>query len=53
MMEDKIKHVIERIIIKQYPVITGVESVEDAFSNFGKAHSFFLGWKYNVNLHTS
>lgn len=53
MMEDKIKHVIERIIMKQYPVITGVESVEDVFSNLGKTHSSFLGWKYKVYLHTS
>ena len=49
-MEDKIKHVIERIIMKQYPVITGVESVKDAFSNLGKAHPSFLGWKYNTFL---
>lgn len=52
-MEDKIKYVIERIIMKQYPVITGVESVNDVFSNLGKAHSSFLGWKYKVYLHTS
>jgi hypothetical protein len=52
-MEDKIKYVIERIIMKQYPVITGVESVRDVFSNLGKAHSSFLGWQYRVFLHTS
>lgn len=52
-MEDKIKHVIERIIMKQYPVVTGVKSVKDVFANLGKSHSSFLGWKYNVNLYTS
>lgn len=52
-MEDKIKYVIERIIMKRYPVITGIESVRDVFSDLGKAHSSFLGWKYNVNLHTT
>lgn len=52
-MEDKIKHVIERIMMKQYPVITGVESVKDAYINLAKAHPSFLGWKYNTFLYTS
>jgi hypothetical protein len=52
-MEDKIKYMIERLIMKQYPVITGVAGVSDVFSNLGKAHSSFLGWKYTVDLYTS
>jgi hypothetical protein len=52
-IEDLIKNVIEKIILKRYPVIISVESVEDAFSDLGISHSSFLGWKYIVNLHTS
>ena len=52
-IEDLIKNVIEKIILKRYPVIISVENVEDAFSDLGKSHSSFLGWKYIVNLHTS
>jgi hypothetical protein len=51
-MEKKIKHLIEKVIIKKYPVISGVESVSDLFSNLGKEHSSFLGWNYVVNLTT-
>jgi len=40
-MEEKIKNVIEKIIMKKYPVITGVDNVRDVFDNLGKQHSFF------------
>lgn len=52
-MEDKIKYMIERLIMRQYPVITGVAGVSDVFSNLGNSHSSFLGWKYTVDLYTS
>ena len=38
--------------MKKYPVISGVVSVNDLFSNLGKEHSSFLGWNYVVNLTT-
>jgi len=52
-MEEKIKNVIEKIIMKKYPVITGVDNVRDVFDNLGKQHSSFLGWKYVIELYTS
>lgn len=39
--------------MKQYPVVTGVESVRDAFSNLSKVSPSMLGWKYKVFLYTS
>jgi hypothetical protein len=52
-MEEQIKNVIEKIIMKKYPVITGVDNVRDVFDNLGKQHSSFLGWKYVIELYTS
>lgn len=52
-MEDKIKYLIERIIMKKYPVVTGVEKVRDVFSNRGNLHASWLGWQYRVFLYTS
>lgn len=51
-MEEKIKYSIEKIIMKKYPVISGVVSVDDLFSDLGREHSSFLGWNYVVNLTT-
>ena len=51
-MEEKIKYSVEKIIMKKYPVISEVVSVEDLFSNLGKEHSSFLGFHYVVNLTT-
>jgi hypothetical protein len=51
-MEEKIKYSIEKVIMKKYPVISGVVSVDDLFSDLGREHSSFLGWNYVVNLTT-
>lgn len=51
-MEEKIKYSIEKVIMKKYPVISGVVSVKDLFSNLGKEHSSFLGRQYIANLTT-
>jgi hypothetical protein len=51
-MEEKIKYSIEKIIMKKYPVISGVISVKDLFSDLGREHSSFLGWNYVVDHHT-
>jgi hypothetical protein len=32
-MEEKIKYSIEKVIMKKYPVISGVVSVKDLFTN--------------------
>lgn len=52
-MEDTFKYVIEKLIMKKYPMITGVGDIKDLYYNLGKSHSSFLGYKYTVDLYTS
>jgi len=48
-MEEKIKYSIEKVIMKKYPVISGVVSVTDLFSEL-LGHSSVLGNNYVVKL---
>lgn len=50
-MEEKIKYSIEKVIMKKYPVISGVVSVTDLFSEL-LGHSSVLGNNYVVKLTT-
>ena len=48
-MEEKIKYSIEKVIMKKYPVISGVVNVTDLFSEL-LGHSSVLGNNYVVKL---
>jgi hypothetical protein len=52
IMEDLISNAIEKLIIKKYPVITNVDSVEDLLKDFKDDKPYLLGKHYVVNLNT-